>query len=940
MTKRMKTLMGTALFFLIGGVGIPIYCQTGGIYINSETPIDSVMLIPEAKDVVEKYFPGISTYGKESTSFNKYYTFGSIISGEDIQMLQKELSELKIKKRKSLDEIDKEMYHPGSSPLDIPVEKIELHRGDKSMDPDLLFFSLDGDWQMVEGGEETDRLNTNWKNFIRADIPGSVHTALVEAGKIPDPTFGKNQMIAREESYKTWWMKKEFSRPENSANEKLIFDGICNRSTVWLNGSKLGEHEGMFGGPEFDIAHLIKEQNTLIVKLEGVPQEFQDGSIYNNSSWKNTVVFNNVYGWHYSIIPPLGIWRSVRIYSQPEVIIENPFVSTKDAKNGIMDLVIKLNGSTEGWKGMLTATIAPENFIDPESVYYFEKEVTQSQGGLKEIHYQFAIPDPKLWWPVDLGEQNLYKMHISFKPSNSTDEDIRSIIFGIRTIETAPLPGGPFPDKYNWTFIINKEPHFIKGTGWCTMDPLMDFSSERYDRVLSLAAMQHVQMLRGWGSGMPETDEFYDLCDRKGILVIQEWPTAWNSELTQPYDVLEETVRLNTYRLRNHASLAMWGAGNETKYPFTEPINMMGRLSFELDGTRAFHRGEPWGGSLHNYDVWWGNQHLDRFVNLEADFFGEFGLACLPVYESVQRYLPDEEKLIWPPDANSAFAFHTPIFNTAGGMYRLTQYANYFISKDAGMEEFIIGSQLSQAVGIRHTLERARTRWPYCTGALYYKMNDNQPAASWATVDWYGSPKIAHYIVQDAFEPLCAAVIFSTMKMAGTPYNLPVFLLDDANSLKGASWKIRVRAYNDQLELIKDPYEITGSGSINSPQQLGSFYLSYEETETTPLLIVSEVYKNNELAGRTFYWTNYEYEKGCLFTLPETKLELTILDNNKVLIKNIADLPAVAVNVSCPGNLDTFTVSDNYFWLDAGEEKILIVNRTEGLTVSAWNVKK
>ncbi len=939
MIKMIKLLKRMTMMILVVCIVGPVYSQQTGININSKTSIDSVLLIPEGRVLLEKYFPGISTYRKESTEVNKHFMFGSSILKQEIPKLQKELSELKIHKRKSLDEIDREMYNPGSSPLDIPIEKIKLQKGEKSILVSSLFFSLDGDWQMTEGGEETERINNTWKDFIPSNVPGSVHTALVEAGKIPDPTFGKNQMIAREEGYKTWWMKKEFSRPKNSSNEKLIFEGICNKSEVWLNGSKLGDHEGMFGGPEFEIGHLIKEQNTLIVKLEGIPKEFLDDSFYHNVSWKKTVVFNNVYGWHYSILPSLGIWRSVKLYSQPKVIIEYPFISTKDAQNGMMNLAIKLNGPKEAWQGKLAATITPENFEDHEEVFYFENEIDQSLGGSKEIHYQFTIPNPKLWWPVDLGEPNLYKMKLSFKASNSTKEDIKTIIFGIRTIETGPLPGGPFPEKYNWTFIINKEPHFIKGTGWCTMDPLMDFSMERYDRVLTLAAMQHVQMLRGWGSGMPETDEFYDLCDRKGILVIQEWPTAWNSELTQPYDVLEETVRLNTYRLRNHASLVMWGAGNETRYPFTKAIDMMGKLSVELDGTRAFHRGEPWGGSLHNYDVWWDRQHLDRYVNLKADFFGEFGLASLPVHESVLRYLPDEEKTKWPPDANSAFAFHTPVFNVSGDMSRLKQYANYFIPKDAGMEEFIIGSQLSQAVGLRHTLETARTRWPYCTGALYYKMNDNQPAASWATVDWYGAPKIGHYIVQDAYEPLHAAVIFSTMKMAGTPYNLPVFLLDDANALEDASWKVVVRAYNDQLVLIKDPKEFAGQGYIISPKQLGVFRLTFEETETIPLLIVSEVHKNNKLVDRTFYWTNYEYEKGCLFALPETQLELTILKNNQVIIKNTDDLPAVAVDVSCPGYLDTFTISDNYFWLDAGEEKTVTVSVTNGLTVRAWNCK-
>ncbi len=255
------------------------------------------------------------------------------------------------------------------------------------------------------------------------------------------------------------------------------------------------------------------------------------------------------------------------------------------------------------------------------------------------------------------------------------------------------------------------------------------------------------------------------------------------------------------------------------------------------------------------------------------------------------------------------------------------------------MEEFVVGSQLSQAIGLRHTLEAARTRWPYCTGALYYKMNDNQPAASWATVDWYGAPKIAHYIVQDAFEPLHSVVILSTMRMVGTPYKLPVFLLDDANSLKEALWKVVVRAYNDKLLLVKEPQEFAGEGSILSPKQLGYFRLTFEETETSPLLIVSEVLKNNKLVDRTFYWTNYEYDKGCLFELPESQLELTVLNNNQITIKNTGHLPAVAVNISRPGHLDTFTISDNYFWLDAGEEKTVNVNETNGLTLGAWNCK-
>ena len=101
-------------------------------------------------------------------------------------------------------------------------------------------------------------------------------------------------------------------------------------------------------------------------------------------------------------------------------------------------------------------------------------------------------------------------MNLSFVPGGGGQPDYTETTFGIRTVEMAPLPDGPRPDKFNWTFIINGEALFVKGTGWCSMDPLMDVSYERYDRFLTLAAMQHVQMLRGWGSGMPEADEFYE----------------------------------------------------------------------------------------------------------------------------------------------------------------------------------------------------------------------------------------------------------------------------------------------------------------------------------------------------------------------------------------------------------------------------------------------
>ena len=678
-------------------------------------------------------------------------------------------------KKISMDEIDRESFKPGPAPMDSPAIKVTLQKGEAERVAGVPVVSLDGTWQMADGGEEADRLSGDWQDAIPAEVPGSVHTALQKAGKIPDPNVGKNDLIARESSFRHWWFKRSFPRPVGSREEKLIFDGVATRATVWLNGKLLGKHEGMFGGPEFDIGALLQDQNTLIVKLDPAPG---DGRVWNVWHWRTTVVFNNTFGWLYGSIPPLGIWRSVRVEGAPAVRMTPPVVATHDLEKGTVGLATELQGLAAGWSGRLVGTIRPENFSGQS--HHFVLPIASEGTEPKPVHLRFDIPSPRLWWPNGLGEQNLYRLELAFEPKSGVS-DVKQTTFGLRTIAMAPLPGGPRSDRYDWTFVINGRPTFIKGTGWCTMDYAMDFSRARYDRLLTLAKLQHVQMLRAWGGGMPETDEFYDLCNRKGILVMQEWPTAWNSHSVQPYPVLEETVRRNTLRLRNHPSLAMYGGGNESPMPFGEAIDMMGRFAVELDGTRPFHRSDPWGGSLHSYACIFQPRPFDYNMNMTSAFLGEFGIHSLPVLESIARYVPQEEMAVWPPSPGGSLIHHTPFHFPPDRLAAeprkqdgsesphwnfLLRFSGLMAQPDS-LKSMVLGSQVAQVTAVRHTLERARTRWPDCTGALYYKLNDAWPQATWSTVDYYGAPKIGHYFFRQAFAPLHACMLFTTVNLAG-----------------------------------------------------------------------------------------------------------------------------------------------------------------------------
>jgi beta-mannosidase len=299
------------------------------------------------------------------------------------------------------------------------------------------------------------------------------------------------------------------------------------------------------------------------------------------------------------------------------------------------------------------------------------------------------------------------------------------------------------------------------------------------------------------------------------------------------------------------------------------------------------------------------------------------------------RYLPDEEKKFWPPPYTGAFVHHTPVFNTRDCMERLRQFSGYF-SDGSTLSDFIFGSQLAASTCTRHTLELARTRWPYCSGALYYKLNDNYPAASWACLDWYGAPKMTHFFNMDAFAPLAAPILFDSFENEDKPLDLDCWLLDDHDALKDHEWLVKIRVYHSDLHCASEK-TFSGSGSIDSVRQLGAFSLTSAQTRSTPLLVTSEVIQQGQLAFRTFYWLNYEKEKDCLQHLPSVTLQLNIAGANQIEVSNTSSLAAVGVHVEQPGKAHLFQIDDNYFWLEPGETKSLCVNSVEGLVVKAWN---
>lgn len=815
----------------------------------------------------------------------------------------------------SLDELELASYHAGPAPTETVGKLVTLTPGGAACVPEP--FSLNGTWDYLE--QEETPAEGDWAGGFPGEVPSEVHMALWKAGRIPDPVVGENQVTAREHSFKTWWLRRRFSfAPQAGHTYRLSFEGVADRCTVWLNGQELCRHQGMFGGPDADITELLRTENELLVKLEPIPFRPWGTMIPdNNFSWADTVVINNVYGWHYFNMPQIGIYRPVRILDVPLAEVERPFVFTRDLEKGAVALQVDVRARAET-DAAVEITVAPHNFAGETHVF---SETAHLTAGTQTLCYEFEIPDARIWWPNDLGAPNLYDVTAAI--TTSSGYAAAQCLFGLRTIRMEPLPSGPDENTYNWSFVVNGRKVFIKGANWCTIDAMLDLSRARYDRFLSLAKMQHIQFFRAWGAGMPETDDFYDLCSEYGIMILQEWPTAWNSHKTQPLDVLEDTVRRAMKRVRSYPALVMYGAGNESTDPFGPGIDMMGRLSVELDGTRPYHRSEPWGGSEHDYYGYWEDWHVDHHLTAESVFWGEYGYASIPSYETFLRYMPKESLSIWPLEENADFVRHTPCFGYRRDVSHVMQSARYFAANGAKWREFILASQMIHALGVRRVIDRSRVRDPECAGVVYYKMNDNNPAVSWSCVDYYGVPKLAHYVFQDSFEPLRACVLFERTNYRGIAMRLPVHILDDAGRLPKTGWEVRVRAYDGMLALIAEQ-RFAERKSPETSKLLGRFILDAEQTDTTPLLIVCDLLVNGERISRSFYCSNFEQERGCMFRLPRAGVKLSA-KNESVAVENVGKVPAVGLLLTVPGKNDIAVYADNFLWLEPGEKTTVAV---------------
>ena len=662
-------------------------------------------------------------------------------------------------------------------------------------------------WGCGESGPELmikKEINENWQfsqsgknEWLPAKVPGTIHTDLMDNGKIEDPFYRLNerdvQWIDKTDwEYKTtFFVDGEILRREVA---ELEFEGLDTYAEVSVNGNVVLNADNMFRTWKADVKKYLKEgDNELHVVLrspinEGIKKYDAQGfeipvsdndlaAIGQVEGNKKVSVYTRKAGYHFGWdwgprLVTSGIWRPVTLKAWDRAKIENLQIvqnSVADEK-ATLTAVFEVNGLTEG-----TAHIAVLN----DGKMLANKKI-ELKKGVEKYSIDFEILNPQLWWTNGLGEPNLYNITGEINVGGGVDYKTDRI--GIRTLEFVREKDA---DGTSFYFKLNGHPVFMKGANYIPNDVFLPrVTEENYRKVVETAKLSNNNMLRVWGGGVYEDDKFYDLCDEAGILVWQDFMFAcamFPGDDAFLDNVKQEAID-NVKRLRNHPSMGLWCGNNEILAAWKgwgwekaemakNPENaakiwkayedifhkVLADVVAEYDPQRSYWSSSPSSGpgipadlkngDEHYWMVWWGKAPFQTYATHLPRFMSEYGFQSFPEIATVRKYALPEDYDIFSEVMKSHQ--RSSIGNGTIEFYMLQEY-----NKPKDFESFLYVNHVLQAEGIKFGLEGHRRAMPFCMGSLYWQINDCWPVASWSSTDYYQKWKALQYYVKKGFEPV------------------------------------------------------------------------------------------------------------------------------------------------------------------------------------------
>lgn len=806
--------------------------------------------------------------------------------------------------------------------------------------------SLAGAWEFRQVGTEA---------WLPASVPGGVHTDLLALGRIPDPFVGDNEKRIQWVAEADWEYRTRFAaEPELSGQPHiwLVCDGLDTLATVTLNGRLLSHANNMFRQYRWEIKDLLQAgDNELVIAfaspvnyaaekmterpLPGVSHAIPGGPYLRKAPCQ--------FGWDWGPqLPPIGIWKEIRLEGASSARLADVHLRQSHSE-GQVNVSAAL--SLEQWTdAQLTARL---HIVAPDGEEMVE-EVPVSQREPRFAHHptviNLPVAQPQLWWPNGYGAQPLYQVTVSLHQGDRL-LDRRQYQLGLRTIELRQEE-----DQWgrSFEFMVNGVPIFAKGSNWIPADSFPTrITEDALEVLLRAAAETHHNMLRVWGGGFFEEERFYDLCDRYGILVWQDFIFSCS---VYPLDDPEflENVRVevleNVRRLRHRASLALWCGNNEMEWGWadwgwTRPDLEDMKTAYDLffhhmlaewcaaeDSDTPYWPSSPSSdtpftdpngqqqGDAHYWDVWHGRQPFTAYREQYPRFMSEFGFQALPPLDTIRTFAAEAD---WNM---TSYIMEQHQKNASGNSLMVGQMLDSFrLPKD--FPSLVYLSMVLQAEGIRYGVEHWRRYRDRVAGTLYWQLNDCWPVASWSSLDYFGRWKALHYAARRFYAPLLLSI-------EDDPPRQGVYITNDRRE----KWEGRVRW---SLETLQGEVQAAGEEPLQaapmSTTHVKTFDLGDRITDDSrrELLFIAELWgQDGRIAQQTAYFAP---TKHLQLSDPALKASCRLADN-LLHIDVTAGSLARLVEIALDGADVVF--SDNYFDLPAGRTVAVTCPLPEGWPLS------
>ena len=615
---------------------------------------------------------------------------------------------------------------------------------------------------------------------IPGPIPGENCSALIDAGLAPDPYIAFNENEIQWVREYDWTWSRKFEVGEDFLDQKRIWLNIDSLDTVGeirINGRTVVSSRNMFCRIRTEVKEFLRTgENTIEAVITAVEKYGASEAdkfplkIGNGIGLRRMTNLNLVRkiqcqgGWDWGpCIPVSGIYGEIALEGSNGARIEHVYTRQTHVPGiCILEVTAEIDSDFDGVQ---------------QVVFVFDKTVrtvsAELHRGINKVNTVFKVKNPRLWYPAGYGEQPLYELTVTADSCRVWKR------IGLRDLKTVSHPDEHGICLY---FEVNGIAVFAKGADWIPIDARpQTYTRERYDRLLSNAVEANMNALRVWGGGLYENDDFYDLCDEKGILLWHDcmFACAQYPASDDFLSLVRAEIDYQVKRLRDHACIALWCGDNECgqflRWAGQKELPLIlnydrfnqavGRAVAAADPTQTFWPTSPcnsqsdisgWDddskGDMHYWKVWHSGADFEAYYDVVPRFCSEFGFQAFPAQNTVDFYTQGQQRNVTSP----LMEHHQR--NAAGNSKIVEMFTRYF-RFPATFEDFIYLSQVQQAVAIKSGVEFWRTLKPVCMGTIYWQLNDNWPVASWSSLDYFGSWKQLHYHAKRFYAPVMAAAI-------------------------------------------------------------------------------------------------------------------------------------------------------------------------------------